>query len=362
VLTEITAAEIGLRPPFELVEVGPAGHYRGSFSDTGIAGRYHFEISAGDPTRQRFAPCSTSASVEVGTAPPPPGNTVVKVEPELLVASWCSFEENTAISVKNVSQLRTVSLEVLYDPAVVQVVDADPSQWGVQVRLDGGFLSHPSSVARNEVDTDNGHIYFEASTMGTETINGDAGLIIIDWRPQMPGITDIILAHVALTADGGHPIPHTRQGGIVEILPNCVSGAVVLQGRSDHSGATVTAASGAQATTDAEGRFTVDGGEPITVSRAGYLTAVASPGTAALHASTTSRGDTAAAIVGTITLLAGDLNQDNLINVFDLAIIASHLDTDDPLSDLNADGVVNILDVALIGGNFGQQGPQTDWQ
>ena len=71
----------------------------------------------------------------------PPGNTVIKVEPEHLVASWCSFEENTVISVKNVNQLRTVSLEVLYDPAVVQVADADPSQWGVQVRLDGGFLS-----------------------------------------------------------------------------------------------------------------------------------------------------------------------------------------------------------------------------
>jgi len=360
VLTEITAAEMGLRPPFQLVEVDPGGHYRGSFSATGIAGRYHFDISAGDPARQRFAPCSASASVGVGIAPPP-GNTVVKVEPEHLVASWCSFEEHTAISVKNVSQLRTVSLEVLYDPAVVQVVDADPSQRGVQVRPDGGFLSRPSTVTLNEVDTDNGRIYFEASTIGTETINGDAGLIIIDWRPQMPGITDIILANVALTADGGHPIAHTRQGGIVEILPNCVSGVIVLQGRSDHSGAAVTAASGAQATTDAEGGFTVDGGEPITVSRAGYLTAVASPGTAALHASTSSP-DTAAASVGTITLLAGDLNQDNLINVFDLAIIASHLDTDDLLSDLNADGVVNILDIALIAGNYGQQGPQSDWK
>jgi hypothetical protein len=360
VLTEIAGAESVLPAPFELVEVDPVGHYQGGFSGTGIAGRYRFEISASDPTGQRFAPCITSASVGVGIAPPP-GNTVVVVEPEHLVASWCSFEESTAISVKNVSQLRTVSLEVLYDPAVVQVVDADPSQWGVQVRLDGGFLSHPSTVALNEVDTDNGRIYFEASTMGTETINGDAGLIIIDWRPQMPGITDIILAIAVLTADGGTPIPHTRQGGTVEILPNCVSGVVVLQGRSDHSGAAVTAASGAQATTDAGGSFTVDGGEPITVSRAGYLTAVASPGTAALHASTSSP-DTTAASVGTITLLAGDLNQDNLINVFDLAIIASHLDTDDTLSDLNADGVVNILDIALIAGNFGQQGPQTDWQ
>jgi len=135
---------------------------------------------------------------------------------------------------------------------------------------------------------------------------------------------------------------------------------VILQGRADHSGVVVTSASGAQATTDASGKFAVGGGEPVTARFTGFLSAMAAPGTAAAHATAT--GDTSANSVGTITLLAGDLNQDDVINIFDLAIIASALDTTDPKADLNMDGVVNILDVALIAGNFGQQGPRTDWK
>ena len=122
----------------------------------------------------------------------------------------------------------------------------------------------------------------------------------------------------------------------------------------------VTSASGAQATTDAAGKFAVGGSEPVTARYPGFLSAMAAPGTAAAHASAT--GDTSTNSVGTITLLAGDLNGDDVINIFDLAIIANALDTSDPKADLNGDGVVNILDVALIASNFGQQGPRTDWK
>jgi hypothetical protein len=150
------------------------------------------------------------------------------------------------------------------------------------------------------------------------------------------------------------------RNGNVEITPDCISGTVILQGRSDHSGVVVTSASGAQAVTDASGRFTVAGTEPITVRMAGFLSGLAAPGTAAARAAAT--GDTSANSVGTITLLAGDLNQDDVINVFDLAIVAAAMDSTNDQADLNRDGVVNILDVVLIANNFGRQGPLTNWQ
>jgi hypothetical protein len=294
--------------------------------------------------------------------PPPPmgGAPLVVVEPERLMASWCSYVEHSAVTVMNAVHLRTVALEVTYDPHVVQVVDADPYAWGVQVSLAGPLMVDPSVVTRNEVDTTNGRIFFEANMYGSLLIEGTSALITIDWRPQMPGATAVTIVRADMTPDGGTPIPGTVRNGSVEITPDCVAGTVMLQGRSDYSGITIVSSSGAQATTDAAGKFTVSGGEPLTARVPGFLSATAGPGTAAAHASAT--GDTSANSVGTITLLAGDLNQDDVINIFDLALIAGVLDSADASADLNADGVVNIMDVALIAGNYGQQGPQTDWQ
>jgi len=339
------------------------GYYQGSFGDTGLPGSYQFDITASDPGG-RFAPCTASATAticgEPGCGLPGgglPGGAVVKVEPERVSASWCSLSVNTAVSVKGVSQLRMVGIELQYDPAVIQVADSDPYANGVQVKPDGGLVSRPTTILRNEVDTANGHIYFEATMLGSESINGDAGLFVVDWRPQMPGATPLNIVRAELTALGGQPLPPAIQNGSVEIRADCVSGQIALQGRTDFSGATVTSASGEQTQTDAQGRFAVSGGEPITISYPGYLAAIAEPGTAARMASEGASANS----VGAITLLAGDMNGDNVIDIFDVAMVASHMDTADPLVDLNGDGVVNILDLALIAANYGQRGPTTDW-
>jgi hypothetical protein len=344
--------------PFPLYDL--TGYYQGTYTQTNVAGTYRFDITATDPTGARFAPCSASQAVSIGGALPPGAGPLVKVEPEHLVASWCSYVEHTAININNAVHVRSVALEVTYDPRIVQVADADPVQWGVQVNPGGAFITQPASITRNEVDTDYGHIYFEASMIGSQLIEGNAGLILIDWRPRAGGTTSITLAKAQVTPDGGQALAATVQNGDVEIRLDCISGSVVLQGRSDYSGVIITSASGAQAQTDASGRFTVSGGEPITARLGGYLSAVAAPGTAAAHAAAV--GDISATNVGSITLLAGDLNGDDVVNIFDLALIAGMLDTSDAKADLNGDGVVNILDVALIASNYGQQGPLTSWK
>lgn len=357
VVKAVSASETQSSAPIPMNDL--TGYYQGVFQGTDVAALYRFDITASDPTGARFAPCSGSGSVQVGTGGGS-GSAGIVVEPERLTASWCSFVEHTAVSIRGASRIRNVALEITYDPRVVQVVDADPYAWGVQVSLDGAFKMDPSRVLRNEVDTDNGRIFFEGAMIGSELIEGNSGLIIIDWRPQMPGVTPITLVRAEMTRDGGTARAATVRNGTVEITSDCVSGTVILQGRTDHSGIVVTSSSGAQATTDAAGKFAVSGGEPVSVRFGGFLSGLAAPGTAAARAAAT--GETSANSVGTITLLAGDLNQDDVINIFDLALIAGALDTANAQMDLNRDGVVNILDIALIAGNFGRQGPQTDWR
>jgi hypothetical protein len=275
-----------------------------------------------------------------------------------------SFGETTVVNVKNVTDLYAVSLEVRYDTHIVQVADADPDQPGVQVRLGDVFLSYPSFVGRNEADDAEGRIEFVATLMGDETLEGNADLIVIDWLPQNLGTTQVTLENVELVSGSVEDaIPHTRENGSVEVIPGCwtISGAVALQGRSDYSGVTVTSANGAQAQTDAQGFFSIQCGNSIKATCPGYLAAIAEPGMESSYAA-----DAGAAIdaisLGSITLLAGDVTVDDVINIFDLALIAGRYGTDDPIADINASGRVDVFDLALTAGNYRQQGPLTNWQ
>jgi hypothetical protein len=56
-------------------------------------------------------------------------------------------------------------------------------------------------------------------------------------------------------------------------------------------------------------------------------------------------------------LPAGDATGDNVVDIFDLALIARYFNGTNPQADINGDGVVNIVDLALAAGNYRQAGP-----
>jgi hypothetical protein len=65
-----------------------------------------------------------------------------------------------------------------------------------------------------------------------------------------------------------------------------------------------------------------------------------------------------------VTLLAGDVTGDNVVNIFDLTVTAGSLgspvgtNTTLELMDFNGDGVVTIADLALIAKNYNMSGPR----
>lgn len=58
----------------------------------------------------------------------------------------------------------------------------------------------------------------------------------------------------------------------------------------------------------------------------------------------------------TITLPAGDVNNDGVIDLQDALLVRAAISSDQPASaDVNGDGAVNLFDLILVGRNFGQR-------
>lgn len=342
------------KPVFGPINLAGPGPYTGVYTDTTPAGSYLIAATATDPTGQNFLACSAQTTAQVLTSQP---GVVVRVVPASLVMSECVVSRTTTIAIENVSGLRAIDLDIRFDPAVVRVVDANPGAAGVQIRPLGLFATSSAFVAIHQVDNQAGRIQFAATLVGSGLVNGNAGLIAIDWEPVDPGTGQIRIEQALLAGNDAQPISTSVEHGTVTVTPGCqgpIVGIILLQGRNHNGGVVVKNEQGQQVLTAADGSFSI-GGSQISASFPGYLSAQASldsslaAGPAGLN-------------LGQITLPAGDVNGDDAINIFDLAYLAGRYQSQDTTGDLNADGIVNILDLALAAGNYQQQGPLVNWK
>jgi hypothetical protein len=304
-------------------------------------------------------PTATATPTNTPTATPTsqPGQPVVGPRPQNL--TLCGSAQSMVIAVEDVTNMIGFEVVITYDPDVVQVVDANAGQPGVQVAVGSAFAG--GFVGQNQVDTAAGRISLATILLGGDNVDGDVDLMTINWQPQSAGTSPVTLANVSLVDLDAREIPTQEVNGSIQVNDNCgeaISGQVSLQGRRDYSQITVKDASGQQTQTDAQGSFTLAGADSLTISYPGYLSAQAS----AEQISQASSDGVEALNLGSIQLLAGDVNGDNLIDILDLAYMGTRLYTADPLGDLNDDGTVNILDLAMAAGNYRQSGPLTNWQ
>ncbi len=271
------------------------------------------------------------------------------------------------LQVDAMRDLYSVDWRLAFDPNLVQVVDAEPNTPGVQIAVSALMRGRDYVVTRNQADNATGVVEFSVALRAPASpINGSGAVASITWRGKGVGQAAITFQRSRLARPGGGVIPHTIKNGTVQVRAGSISGTVLLQGRVNQSDtivyltqercvvrpAQVVTPSVPSAVTDAQGHFEI---VPAPASnypclqtiRPGYLVGQKSD----------PQGD-----VGTITLPGGDVTGDNVINIFDLALVASQYGGGDPLADVNGDGVVNIFDLALVANNFGKTGPVTTWR
>lgn len=222
-------------------------------------------------------------------------------------------------------------------------------------------------IAQNEIS--DGQLAVAASRQG-DVPDLPGSLTLLTWRFQAVAPTGVDSARFELAAptlgqkDGTEvPLETVTNLAVMVVEPapqrGSLLGHVQVEGRASGSqaninisiselGLTVAAAPG--------GDFTLAdldfGAYTLTASSPGFLRATCN----VTHQSELT------SLAG-LTLLAGDLNDDGVIDVADAAALGLAIGNSDPgaAADLNGDGAVNVLDLILLAVNFGQSAAAHPW-
>ena len=256
----------------------------------------------------------------------------------------------------DVENLYAAQIELAFDPAVLEVIDAYDFQPGVQI--EEGEFPVPDTVIRNQVDNQRGAIQYAVSLQGDKSgVNGSGVLARILFHGKAEGVSPLHFTRAILSDPQSLEIPTRVVDGVVAVhgAAGVISGRVVLERRASNAGAQVcvgdhctnSAADGSYVLADVP-----PGLQTVFVRRESYLT-------------TFRQVNVPPEPVGLpeVTLLGGDINQDDRIEQFDamsagLAWNATSMDPQwDRRADITDDGNVNVLDMVAIQFNWDSLAP-----
>jgi LysM repeat protein len=120
------------------------------------------------------------------------------------------------IHIANVTNLYGADVKLTFDPALLEVVDADSGRDGVQIQL-GTFLS-PDFVAKNTVDPAAGTIALAITqTAPRDPVSGSGDLATITFRGKANGTSAVSFVSVSLSDPDGGAISAGTQGGSITV-------------------------------------------------------------------------------------------------------------------------------------------------
>lgn len=121
---------------------------------------------------------------------------------------------DVAIRIDNATNLAGADVQLLFNPAVLQVRDADPGAEGTQIQP-GDFLV-PYFIATNVVSNTTGNIQYAVVQLpATSPVSGNGWLATITFQAIAPGTSPLDFTQAILANDLAQPIPATTQSGQV---------------------------------------------------------------------------------------------------------------------------------------------------
>jgi hypothetical protein len=268
------------------------------------------------------------------------------------------------IVVADVVDLYGAEVHAQFNPSMLEAVD---EQGNPVYEVVPGSLLDPANglIGINSVDNVGGYIDYAISLMDpAQSVSGGGILATVYFRAKTTGSTTVQINQVKLSAkpnppQPGTPIPAVTRNASFNVNSCIPTGAMIgqvyLDGRTVHAGASVTVDPGGNAAqTFPNGSFElpslIAGQYSVDITHTSYLRA-------GPRLFTVTTGNTLD--LGNVTLLGGDCNNDDKINILDAAIVAyvfalANVDPGfDSKADINGDGVVDIYDLVMVGNNFG---------
>jgi hypothetical protein len=158
--------------------------------------------------------------------------TVLQVDPQELRIN-VGEEATVDLAIQQVSELYGIEVHLTFDPNVLQIVDADAGQEGVQI--EPGTLPVPDFVVQNIADNQQGTIDYASTQLPpNEPGEGDGVIARIRIKAARPGTSQLQLDRFLLADTGGDSIAATSRHGQVTVVANrtwiwiAIAGLVLL--------------------------------------------------------------------------------------------------------------------------------------
>jgi hypothetical protein len=123
------------------------------------------------------------------------------------------------IFVQNVQNLYGIEFQLAFDPHLVEVIDVDPGQAGVQIWPADWWKD--GFVAVNQVDNETGRIDFAATLLRpAQPVSGTRVVAVIPFKAKKTGSGTLSIESAILSTRNAEVIPFTRQTGKIMVKPD----------------------------------------------------------------------------------------------------------------------------------------------
>lgn len=153
----------------------------------------------------------------------PDSDAVVRCDPEVVAANVGETVSFT-IYVQDVIDMNAADVQLAFDPAIAQVVDADPTKGGTQIEILEEFLA-ADFVVRDQADNVAGTIrYANTQVNPSQPVSGSGPLARVTMQSLGAGSFDMPITYKKIVLGSGQEIPSTARDCRVAFFdPNAIS-------------------------------------------------------------------------------------------------------------------------------------------
>ena len=176
-------------------------------------------LTASGSRRALHLVCALGLVALFGAMPPlarSQGAAVIRPDPALLEIGP-GQTARVDIVLENAQDVYAIDLRLKYDPAVIEVLDADPAKEGVQA-APGAFLK-PDFVVRNTADNTAGTLQYVITQVNpTAPASGTGVVLAFQVRGRQAGETPITFESVEMADRRGQTLAVTPSSGTIKVV------------------------------------------------------------------------------------------------------------------------------------------------